>query len=311
MLQETMAGRLLSLLRRVPRRTLVMLLIMQLVLPALAVGTGKKNKMFAAYPTIMKFFMFWWCVFVACVMMVYVLDHLLGRFRGPARVDYTIEHTFKGSADREAYWAQLVDPSAWSPTHPVLWSADIRMVKCGLAQGNGGASGDADAATSGEAAAEKEKEEVEPVDAPSAANGASKSDAVQKTVRPVPLGCLKPGLGMILRYKEGNWRAGLHFCTRECVSLETPGPKEPWKILMRTVDVGGGYPFKPDSEEVMIELHPPAEDGSMLCALVGRAACQSRFFRWWSGLQRSTESGAEAYLEAVGEEVRCSRRKAE
>jgi len=349
---------LLRAVRRAPRTWLLGLLLAQCLLPALAIGTGKKNKMFAAYPTIFKFFMFWWCLFVGCVMVVYVLDHLLGKYRGPARVDYTVEHTFRSVADREVYWAQLVDPSQWKPSHPVLESADIRMVECGHADEQNGheeaAKAEREAEEDGQedfsqypngmtwnefqsAYAEsktgpttsrergdawtkyKEKQATE-VDAAGdtvsaaaasteAATSSSSSssngseDSIQMTVRPVPLGCLKPGLGMILRYKEGNWRAGLHFCTRECTAVETPGPKEPWRIMMRTVDVGGGYPYLKASEEVMVELHPPSEDGSMLCALVGRAACQSRFFRWWSSLQKNSELGAAAYLEALGQEV--------
>merc|ERR1719203_940412 len=78
-----------------------------------------------------KFLLFWWCVCVFAIMGVYILDNLMTRKFGSAKVNWSIDYTFKGgSTSRQQFWAQLVDPSAWSMKHPMLQTADIRMVDC-------------------------------------------------------------------------------------------------------------------------------------------------------------------------------------
>eukprot|EP00928_Gymnodinium_smaydae_P026035 TRINITY_DN20554_c0_g2_i1.p1 TRINITY_DN20554_c0_g2~~TRINITY_DN20554_c0_g2_i1.p1 ORF type:complete len:326 (-),score=73.45 TRINITY_DN20554_c0_g2_i1:1088-1921(-) len=259
------------------------------VLPVLAMAGRRKDvseTFLEAYPAIFKFCLFWWCVFVVAVMAVYISDHLFTKYFGPARVDYSVSLELRGSSDREAYWAQLVDPSKWSPSHPVLASANVRMVEC-TAKGKDAAKG----------AAKEEPAEGE-------------EEGPSKALRPVALGPLRVGLGLTLRHKDnaGDARAGSFFCTRECTVLEKP-KDGPWRLEMRTIEVGAGYPYLRDTEESVVEVWPASEDGSVRCELSGGAATSSRVFRWWSGLQRATIASAEGLLLAIDEELGKAKKK--
>mmetsp|Transcript_43699 Transcript_43699/g.95340 ORF Transcript_43699/g.95340 Transcript_43699/m.95340 type:complete len:324 (-) Transcript_43699:54-1025(-) len=291
------------------RRGLLRLaLFLALALPALAYGEkGKKSKFLAAYPMIFKFCLFWWCVFVFGVMGVYITDHLLFRKFGPAKVKWAIEHTFTGSAARAAYWAQVVDPRQWAESHPVLASASIRMVKIVHPPAEGSKEAEevkeakvkeakeAKEAKIKAAKTEKEKKEIEEED----------DEEIEKprmSVTPIPHGLLESGLGLMLRHKDEGVRKGTLFCTRECKEIATPD-EGPWTLVMRTVDVGAGYPFLPDTEESTMEMWPAAKDGSVRCCISGEAAVNSRVFRWWTGLQPASRTGATALLEAIDTEV--------
>mmetsp|Transcript_90747 Transcript_90747/g.194634 ORF Transcript_90747/g.194634 Transcript_90747/m.194634 type:complete len:277 (-) Transcript_90747:50-880(-) len=269
---------------RIRRAPLVALLFLCLVLPTLAYGGKKKSKFLAAYPSLFKFFLFWWCIFVFGVMTVYIIDTLLYKYRGPAHVDFSIEHVFRGVDSRQVYWAQFVDPTTWDVAkHPVLQSADVRTVRV-----------------------DTEVPPAEPLADAAAASGAHAS----KRVTPLPEGlvALKPGLGLILRHKEGSGvRTGTLFCTRECTQMETP-EDGPWRLVMRTIEVGAGYPFMPDTEESELQLWAPEKDGTMRCSMVGFAAVNSRFFRWWTGIRRASVAGAVAMMEGIEEVVQASKK---
>jgi len=91
--------------------------------------TGKKKKFMEHVPMLFKFGMFWWCAFVFIVMLIYILDALLLKYRGPRALAWSVEHELSAGVDREAFWSQLADPSTWTPSHPVASSADISMVQ--------------------------------------------------------------------------------------------------------------------------------------------------------------------------------------
>lgn len=261
------------MVRRICLPRLLIMLILVFVMPVIA-AEGKKSKFLAAYPSVFKFVLFWWCVFVFAVMGVYILDHVLFRLYGPAKVFWDVEHVFTGSASREQYWKQLSDPSSWSTKHPVLQSADVRMMQCAAAE-------------------EMEADSAEPL----------------RHLRPVPLGPLKPGFGLILRYKAGSGpREGSFFCTRECVKLEV-AEGEPWRLTMRTMEAGAGYPFLPNTEVSEVEMLPPSEDGSVRCKMTGLAFVTSRAFRWWTKLQPLAQLGAEDMLRSIGEEVTAPKKR--
>eukprot|EP00913_Durusdinium_trenchii_P011265 g10578.t1 len=106
---------------------LIVLLSLLQVLGAAAYGGKKKSKFLEAYPMVFKFLLFWWCVFVFAVMTVYIIDHLMYKRFGPAKVVWKAEHIFKG-ASREELWTYLANPSKWSESdHPVLQTADVSM----------------------------------------------------------------------------------------------------------------------------------------------------------------------------------------
>lgn len=268
-----------------PSPRMLLLLLFSLALPAAAAygKGGKKSQFLAAYPMIFKFCLFWWCVFVFAVMGIYILDHLLFRFYGPAKVVWKVDHVFKGSADREAFWRQFVDPSQWSPKHPVLQSADIRMVEC--------------------SAAEEQKEAQDDAKDDADADKVDPDEGLTRKLRPVGFGPMKPGLGMILRHKaDAGARAGSFFCSRECILLEAPDDG-PWRMVMRTLEAGPGYPFLANTEQTEVQMLPADKDGSVHCSMRGTAHLTSRFFRWWTKLQSQSVQGALAMLQAVEAEV--------
>jgi len=270
--------------RGAARAWLAALVLLSLVLQAAA--AGKKGKFLANYPMIMKFFMFWWTILVFIIMGIFIIDHVITQRWGPARADWSIEHTFRSSSAREAYWAQLVDPTAWSPEHPVLQSADVRLVRIEVSA------------------------EAEPArDGASAAPGAAEAGGPLARVSPLPLGPLRPGLGLILRHKAGSGpREGSFFCMRLCAELETPEDGV-WRCLTRTVEAGEGYPLLPGTEETELELWPAAEDGSIRCRMASRAAVTSRWFRWWTKLLATSQESAKVMLEAIEREVESGKKK--
>lgn len=271
---------------------LVVLLQLVLAVPTAAYRSGKKSKFLAAYPIVFKFLLFWWCVFVFIVMGVYIIDHLMFRKFGPAKVVWCVEHRFKGgpSGGREAYWAQLADPTTWTMSHPVLQSADIRMVQC--------------------SSADKAQPDAQPEAQPEAQPQPGADGAPPETqLRPVPLAPLGAGLGLILRHKEGSGpRSGSFFCTRACEQLEAPA-EGPWSMVMRTVEVGAGYPFQAGTEATEVTMHPPAEDGSVRCTMSGSAEVNSRIFRWWNSLEPASRLGAVAMFEAIEAEMLAAKKK--
>jgi len=237
----------------------------------------KKSKFLAGYPGIMKFLMFWWTIFVFVVMGIFIIDHVITQRWGPARADWSLEYVFRSSAGREAYWAQFVDPTAWSLDHPVLQSADVRLVKI------------------------EESAKADETSTSSSAPGAA--------VSPLPLGPLKQGLGLILRHKANSGpREGSFFCTRLCAKLEVP-EDDVWRCLTKTVEVGEGYPLLPGTEETEVELWPPGEDGSIRCRMTCRAAVSSRWFRWWTGLLETSQASARAMLESIEQEVEAGKKR--
>lgn len=297
---------------RMVRILFLALLFLSLISPAMAAyGSGKKSKFLAAYPILFKFFLFWWCIFVFVVMGIYILDHLMFRRFGPAKVAFSAERIFKSSPSggREAFWAQLADPTAWSMNHPVLQTADIRMVRCGGRNGDsagagGTANGDADSDTKAAAGESSDTETTARTEAD------SEGPAPSTKLQPISLQPLSVGLGFILRHKEsdGGPRAGSFFCTRECTTLDKPA-EGTWRMIMRTVEVGNGYPFNPETEETEVEMDAPGEDGSVRCVVTGFAAVNSRIFRWWNGLELNARLGAETLLEAVESEVLSAKKK--
>mmetsp|Transcript_93397 Transcript_93397/g.268943 ORF Transcript_93397/g.268943 Transcript_93397/m.268943 type:complete len:289 (-) Transcript_93397:77-943(-) len=283
-------------LRPPPRPALRAVLVFLLAVPALGAygyGSGKKSKFLEAYPMIFKFFLFWWCVIVFIVMGVYILDFLMSKRYGSAKVEFVVEHKFKPgiAGGRKALWEQLADPTKWSPRHPVIASADLRMVRC----------------TAAEESANGDGKTEPPKPQPNAALGDEATPSTR--LEPVELRPLQEGLGFILRHKSDDPgpRAGTFYCTRECTKLEQPS-EGLWRLGMRTVEVGNGYQFDADSEESEVQLHPPAKDGSMLCVVCGTARCRSRLFRWWNQLQANSRVGAEAMLQAIEDELLASKK---
>merc|ERR1712039_15079 len=212
--------------------------------------------------------------FVFAVMSVYIIDHLITKKFGNARVDWNVDYTFRGGASRKDYWAQFVDIREWSvERHPVLQSADVRMVKCtdkiGVAK------------TSDNADGEEPDTELKPVDPQ----------------------VMKPGLGFILRFKAGSGpRAGQFYCTRKCIEMEQPRDGA-WRYTTQTVEVGAGYSFDIGSEHVELQMWPPEQDGSIRCEMSGKATTSSRVHRWWSALIPASKAGALAFLETIDAET--------
>jgi len=206
-------------------------------------------------------------------------------------VNICIERTLQCHADRNAYWAQVADPSAWKPTHPVLQSANVRMVEYLNGEGTSGTENVDSNATNSE-------------------GGSSSVSARQaaKVSKPIDLGPFKLGRGLVLRHKEGTGFAGDVFCTRECIELDMP-KEGSWRIMMRTTDIGVGYPFLPNTEESVVAMLPAEKDGSIQCILTINAFCSSRFFRWWYGLKKNSIDGAELLLDGIAEEVGRSKKK--
>lgn len=254
-------------------------LTLALLLLQVPLAEAKKGKFMANYPGIIKFLLFWWCAFVFVVMAIYVIDYLLFKFLGPAKVVYSTERSF-ASSDREACWKQFVDPSAWSPEkHPIAQTADIRMVKW------------------------LEQDRQKPRPAEDIDPKILQSEEISSRLEGVPFGRLKPGLGLELRHKAGTVpRAGTIFCARECVKLEEPADG-PWCLELLTTEAGGGYPFLERTETSRVELWPPGEDGRIRCRVSGEASVMSRVFRWWSGLQWDAQTGSEFLLQTIADQV--------
>lgn len=271
-----------------------MLALVVLVLPAAAKKEKKSMiQVLPGYPVVMKFFMFWWCVFVFVVMIIFILDHLCTKWRGPARISWSKKFVFDGRASREAYWAQFADPTAWSSTHPILASADVRMMEV--------TSSDSDAPSNGASEALAAKDANKPVD------NAHDRDVEKKEptarLRPISFKPFAKGLGLILRHKAGSGpREGLFFCARECTSLETP-EGVPWVVHMKTIEEGAGHAFLPGTEEVEVLLHPAADDGTVTCEMTGKAAVNSRISRWWGQLEQLSAEGAELMMQAINDEL--------
>lgn len=301
--------------------TLALLLLVTLVVPATAAyGKGGKGNFLKAYPGFFKFLLFWWCVLMFIVMGILVGDHVLFLRKGPCWVHWYADYVFKGG-EREEYWKQFVDPSSWSWTHPVLMSADIKLVET-LSEPDPAAVAAA-AAKNGtkEEGGEEDEEEEETTD-PSAEVPAQSSDDLSEArkarIRPVPLGPMRPGLALVLRHKSSTplpikhdadpETAGKFFCMRECVESEKPADGC-WRFVMRTIDVGVGYPFLPGTEEVEVVLHPSGDDGSIRCEMNCKAALQSRLFAWWNNVKRNSTAGCGAMLGAIASEVEGSKKR--
>ncbi|CAK9075989.1 unnamed protein product [Durusdinium trenchii] len=216
------------------RKVLIVLLSLLQVLGAAAYGGKKKSKFLEAYPMVFKFLLFWWCVFVFAVMTVYIIDHLMYKRFGPAKVVWKAEHIFKG-ASREELWTYLANPSKWSESdHPVLQTADVSMV-CDIK----------------DPPSEKENEEED-----LAAKEEKPFEHPKKVCQSIELGPLKKGHGMILRHKaDSGPQAGRVFCVRECSQIEEPSDG-PFVLIMRTVEGGLGYPFLENTEISEVEMFP-------------------------------------------------------
>jgi len=306
-----------------PRRALLWSLLSSLPVSVFAAyGSGSKGKFMSAYPAIFKFVLFWWCVFVFVVMGFYIADHLLWRKFGPAKVTWKAERVLKAApaGGRQAYWQQLVDPTRWTDEHPVIQSADIRMVKCDEDEAKevaAGATGEESKDDSKEERKEedsKEKEEAVATTKTSKQQTAGENgDTIlpSNKAKPVGLQRLKVGYGFILRHKmdAGGPRAGSFFCTRKCTVLEEPADGT-WRMVMRTVETGNGYPFEEDSEEseVLLEV-PHEENGSVKCTISGSASVTSRLFRWWNGLEPNSRAASESMLEAIETIVLATKKK--
>merc|ERR1712224_688177 len=99
--------------------------------------------------------------------------------------------------ERETYWKQFVDPSMWSPTHPILNTANVRMV------------------------------EVTDKTAVPLADGVNVNESefadISTVVTPIDFQCLKPGLGLVLHHKNADpygRPAGGFYCMRKCVRAD-------------------------------------------------------------------------------------------
>jgi len=250
-------------------------------------GTKKKSKFMAVYPSIFKFVLFWWCIIVFSIMSAYIIDNLLFRKFGAAKVQWSVEHVFKAAkGGRETFWAQLADPSIWAPSHPILLSADIKMAKCGEEA--------AKLIAAAEAAKEKDESEAMP----------DTSLWTMDGLKP-----LAEGIGIIMRHKENfEPNSGGFFCTRECVQLTKP-KAEAWEVAFKTIEIGSGYPYAAGAETTMIELHPEAEDGSLRCVMSGSAEVKSRIHRWWTALEAQAKVGAVGMMEAIEQEVHANKKK--
>lgn len=272
---------------------------------------------------IFKFCLFWWCVIVFAIMGLYLLDQGMRKKFGPAKVLVSAERLFKegSKGGRRAIWAQLVDPKSWSPDHPVLQSADIRMVRCDTKSNDklndeNEKENRANDVNKPAAVAEKTDEASKSEDATAAkdADETEENESIASpsaSLVPVELQPLKPALGFIMRHKVSlcGMKAGPFLCTRECTNLEDKADGDVWRMAMRTVEVGPGYAFLPGTEWSEVELHPPADDGSVRCVLTTSAEVNSRLYRWWNGLQPNSQAGAEGMLEAIETYLLSSKKK--
>lgn len=288
-------------------------LLTLLVVSASAAGSKPKktDKFLSAYPMLFKFLLFWWCVVVFVIMAGFIADNLCWRYIGSAPVKWSTSYTFDGRASREAYWAQFVDPSAWTPTHPILQSADVRMVKV-LSPEDAAVEQSSNGAAPGGLDVSKEYSLADPPPPDAVAEAKLMRDEIQaangirsepsKRMKPTDFGPLKVGLGLVLRHKVSEeQRSGLFFCSRECTLLEVP-EEGPWEFEMQTAEVGVGHVFLPGTEEVRIKLWPAEDDGTIKCDMEGSGAVQSRLFRWWYALDRSSAESAQAMLESFNEQ---------
>lgn len=270
-------------------------LLFLLVCETEAYGGKKKGKFMAHVPGFIKFLMFWWCVIVSVVLLMYIVDRLLLRWKGPAFVDWTIDHVFDGGGKREDYWAQFVNPTKWAPSHPILLSADVRMVQMTQESYK-----DQSASS-----VKKDKKKPKGGDDKQAVpdDGQGEAEELNPGLKPVPLKALELGYGFILRHKEGSGaHEKKHFCTRECTEMSTPKDGA-WRFAMRTVEVGPAHFFMAGTEETELDMLPKDDDGKIWCQMRGKAACESRFQRWWMGLRRNSMLGAEDMMDAIGQEV--------
>lgn len=272
------------------KKALIALLFLLQLSSAAAYGGKKKSKFLEAYPMVFKFLLFWWCVFVFAVMTVYIIDHLMYKKFGPAKVVWRAERFFKG-VSREELWAQLADPSKWSKDHPVLQTADISLV-----------SNMHDPPTTPDKEA-NEAEEISKAKEESHENsdphfGENAFETPKKRCEPIELGPLRKGHGMLLRHKaDSGPQAGRVFCLRECSQIEEP-VEGPFLLVMRTIEGGLGYPFLENTEISEVEMFP-SEDGTVRCKMTGMADVTSRIFRWWAGLQKDSQASAVAFLESL------------
>lgn len=253
-------------------------------------------KILEAYPVIIKFVMFWWCVAVFGIMSVFILDHFVTKLRGPAAISWSTKFVFDGRASREAYWSEFANPGAWSTSHPIVATADVRMVQVSSASDG---STSAPAASSAPVASGTDQEaESESLNADD-----GEPPEPSERLKPIDMKPLAPGLGMIMRHKSGSGpREGLFFCARECTSLETP-EAGPWHIQTRTIEVGAGYPFLVDSEVSDVILQPPGENGSIACEMRGTGAVTSRLWCWWMCLEKVSIEAAEAMMQSINDEL--------
>jgi len=262
-----------------------------------AYGGKKKGKFMAHIPGFIKFLMFWWCVIVTIILLVYIVDRMMYRWKGPALIEWTIDHVFDGKGKREDYWAQFVNPTKWGPTHPILASADVRMVQMTQEKA---------IKDSGTANGEKDGKEKKPKDdgrlKVSDKDQAEDEEEFSPGVKPVPLKALDTGFGFMLRHKKGTPHERMLFCTRECTEMSTPKDGT-WRFAMRTIEVGLANFFLAGTEETDLEMLPADEHGKIWCQMHGKAACESRFQRWWLGLRKQSMLGAEGMMDAIAEEV--------
>jgi len=267
------------------KKALTALLLLLQLSSAAAYGGKKKSKFLEAYPMVFKFLLFWWCVFVFAVMTVYIIDHLMYKKFGPAKVVWRAERFFKGIS-REDLWAQLADPSKWSKDHPVMQTADITLVSNMR---------DPPSTDKEENEAEEMSKEKEPNEEHFGENA---FENTKKKCQPIELGPLKKGHGMLLRHKpDSGPQAGRVFCLRECAQIEEPADG-PFLLVMRTIEGGLGYPFLENTEISEVEMFP-SEDGAVRCKMSGMADVTSRIFRWWAGLQKDSQASAVAFLESL------------
>jgi len=273
----------------------------------------KKSQFLAAYPLIFKFFLFWWCVLMGLVALCFVCDYVMGD-RKPAKVDWALEYVFSNAADRSVYWAQFVDPTAWSDNHPVMKSATLEMIRCLDLPHVSEKNKQPPEKDETEKKQPPEKEEIEkkPSEKKETDKGkdADEDDAFKEPTRPsehVPLTVLEPGLGFILRHKEGDLK-GKFFCTRKCYALDMPEDGV-WRIGMRTVEGGDGYIPVSGTEETEIEMWPPNESGEIRCRVHSGATVLSRIQLWRSGLKQGMMAGTEAMFDAIQEEVSLKKSK--
>jgi len=236
------------------------------------------------YPKYFAILIFFWCVFVFIGTMVFIFDHGLLKYFGPKHVYWDAVYSFNRAVGHAECWKQFVDPAAWKASHPILQTADVRMVRCLPPADESFASGVTEPAAETETAAQ---------------DGDDGPEEPTTRVEPMPLGPFQPGLGLILLHKTDSDGIGKFYCLRECTVLETPADG-PWRCVMRTVEGGAAHLYLPGTEETEIELWPPdQEDSSIHCRFSGRGSIASRVHWWWSGSMRKSVLSAVGFLEAL------------